>query len=150
MSGRPDTRGKLLSITLVWVFLFINLFVMNADLWAEPGMKFENEGFSQSEHAFYIDSDSSSFHKDVAAEPRVNVVSMRRIKEDILKISVVIHLFFSVWLSFSLWSYLRRAFFACLLSSHYPSSRFLDELLIQWKKDGKKGRRIREKTNLEY
>ena len=37
MSGKPDGRGKLLSVSLVWVFLFLHIFLvqyeMSAGFW---------------------------------------------------------------------------------------------------------------------
>ena len=131
MSGKPDGRGKLLSVSLVWVFLFLHIFLvqyeMSAGFWFDDRVDICVQG----EDSVYLSAADASLHA--------------------LKVPLILQLFFAAWMSFSLWGFLKRAFLLCLQSEYCPSARFLNDLLILWKKDGKKGEQYRENINLlEY
>lgn len=151
MSGKPDGRGKLLSVSLVWFFLFLHIFLVQYEMSA--GFWFDDRAdiCAQGEDSVYLSAADASLHGDLAADPRLEVINVRRPKENALKVPLILQLFFAAWMSFSLWGFLKRAFLLCLQSEYCPSARFLNDLLIRWKKDGKKGGQYRENINLlEY
>lgn len=138
MNGKPDIRRKLLGISLVWFFLFLNVFAVSPEIFPELPEGRAAEISDQRDDSFYIDAAAGSIQKDAASVLKANVFSVRRLRENILKLSFLINIFFSVWVSFSLWEYLKRAFFSYLQSCYFHSVWFLRDLMIQWAKDGKK------------
>ena len=69
MSGKPDGRGKLLSVSLVWVFLFLHIFLVQYEMSA--GFWFDNRAdiCAQGEDSVYLSAADASLHGDLAADP---------------------------------------------------------------------------------
>ncbi len=151
MKRRPDRRGMLLSAALVCFFLFLSIFMVDQRMPSGDFFTESRETVSVSgDYRLYIEDDGGSPLKTAAADIRTIAVNVRRLKENIIKFSLIIHLFFSAWVCFSLWGYLKRAFFSCLQSCCYHLARFLNDLMIQWAKDGKKERVHAVKFKPEY
>ena len=139
--GESEMYSRFCKIILALCMIYISVFVsleipvQSLEYSVADEQKQEVVASKTGKHIDFQNMDSWDFLQHQAV---LKVECGRRMKAGLSKISVLFCLIFSASAVFFAWAFLKKVYGAYLQSYFYPLARFLCDLVIQQKKDGKK------------
>lgn len=125
----------ILALCMIYISVFVSLEIPVQSLEYSVADEQEVVASKTGKHIDFQSMDSWDFLQHQAV---LKVECGRRMKAGLSKISVLFCLIFFASAVFFAWAFLKKVYGAYLQSYFYPLARFLCDLVIQQKKDGKK------------